>query len=463
MEYNYSPFPKPIDELTAHDLAILRTVHEGWYVEYKEVVPNPQAIAKSVSAFANTYGGFVFYGVREKSKQENVAGEFPGIASEDVEAMRERIRQAICAHSAPEPHFHLQTFSGPSEALGLNEDKHIILVHVPQSSKAPHIHKSGVIYRRVADSSEPTAENDRHALGELFKRSNKLLETYKSWYEADPDFTENEKNHPYLRLLITFDPWRERLPWLDLTVPEIRNLFNPEDKIATLPFDTIYSMRGGLIARQVKGNELDSLSLTWALKRDLTSEILIPIPCIRANYDEDKEIELAGYEQEARFNKLLRKLKYTSISILDLNQLYPIFRGIFETLDRIAVAADWKHGISATFKILNSDRSCPFIDIDYVIDKYETHGIPIALNFMSSLREHHHPDKFIEFAYQNEDGEKFNSETHAAILMMNVATHLGISMWEYLIDENYESGLFGKLLLAGERSMQAQSLRNKAK
>jgi len=461
MEANYSPFSKHINELVVDDLAALRTVHEGWYVEYKETVPNPQAIAKSVSAFANTYGGFLFYGIREKSKQENVAGDFPGIASDDVEAMRERIRQAICAHSAPEPHFHIEVFSGPSEALGLTDDRSIICIHVPQSSKAPHIHKSGVIYRRVADSSEPTAENDRHVLGELFKRSNKLLETYKSWYEADPEFNETEKNHPYLRLLVTFDPWRERLPWLDVTPSEIRKLFNPEEKTATLPFDTIHSMRGGFIARQVTNNQLDSLSLTWVLRRDLTSEILIPIAHAHADANEDQQIDLAGYEQEARFSNMLKQRKYSSLMVLDLNQLYPIFDGIFETLDRIALAANWKNGMSATFKILNSDRSCPFIDLDHVMERYEKYGIPISLNFMSALREHHHPDNFIKFHHQDEDGNKLPKEVHAAILMMSVASNLGIPMWEDLTDANPDLDLFGKLRQAGQRSMNAQAIRNR--
>src|SRR5687767_3388475 len=105
MERNYSPFSKPLDELTDGNHTALRTVHEGWYVEYKETVPNPHSIAKSVSAFANTSGGFVFYGIKEKSKQDNVAGEFTGVPIVEWEAMRERIRQAICAHSSPEPYF----------------------------------------------------------------------------------------------------------------------------------------------------------------------------------------------------------------------------------------------------------------------------------------------------------------------------------------------------------------------
>jgi predicted HTH transcriptional regulator len=75
----YSPFQKDFVQLDASDLTALRTVAEGWYVEYKREVPNASSIAKSVSAFANTYGGWLFYGIEEKSRDEPVAGAFPGI------------------------------------------------------------------------------------------------------------------------------------------------------------------------------------------------------------------------------------------------------------------------------------------------------------------------------------------------------------------------------------------------
>lgn len=454
----YNPFKKPLEDLVVDDLVTLRSVREGWYVEYKETVPNPPSIAKSVSAFANTHGGYLFYGVREKSKADNVAAEFPGIPLDDLESMQERIRQSISAHSAPAPYFHMKVLSGPSEALGLANDRSIICIHVPWSARAPHVHKNGVVYRRVSDSSEPIAENDRHELGELFKRSDKLLTMYRSWYDAEPNFSDAEKRQPYLRLLITFDPWRERAPRLPLPIEDVRKLFNPVDDVATLPFDSIYSTRDGFIARQTKGNGLDTLTLTWALRRDLTSEILVPIHCLRTDHEQDQQIELAGYEQEERFISVLSQHKYHSLSVLDLNQLYLIFTGIFQTLERIWKAINWKHGFFATFKTLNADRSCSFIDIARVIERYEKNGIPVSLSFMSPLSEHHHPDTFIEFKQQDEEGEYLDAEFNAAILMFNLARNFGIPMWE---DVEHDYDVFEALRLAAGRSMTAQSLRNK--
>lgn len=71
---SYRPFDKRIEDLSPEDLGVLEKVNEGWYVEYKSELVPATALAKAVSAFANTYGGWLFLGVKERSKTEAVAG-----------------------------------------------------------------------------------------------------------------------------------------------------------------------------------------------------------------------------------------------------------------------------------------------------------------------------------------------------------------------------------------------------
>ena len=99
----YTPFEKELSQIEAADLAALRTVSEGWYIEYKGELSKAAAMAKSVSAFANTYGGWVFYGIEEKSKDEAVAGAFPGFPVAEADAALQRLRQAIATQVAPSP------------------------------------------------------------------------------------------------------------------------------------------------------------------------------------------------------------------------------------------------------------------------------------------------------------------------------------------------------------------------
>jgi predicted HTH transcriptional regulator len=118
----YSPFQKPISDLEAADLDVLKDVNEGWYVEYKREVSKAPDIAKSISAFANTYGGWLFYGIEEKSKSEPVAGSFPGVARAELDSALQRVRQAVATHVNPSPHFDTKLVWGPHDPIGLPAD-----------------------------------------------------------------------------------------------------------------------------------------------------------------------------------------------------------------------------------------------------------------------------------------------------------------------------------------------------
>ena len=72
MNHRYRPFEKELFELSGDDLAGLRHVHEGWYVEYKSESIKPRDIAKSLASFANQLGGWLFVGVSEDRKRDIV-------------------------------------------------------------------------------------------------------------------------------------------------------------------------------------------------------------------------------------------------------------------------------------------------------------------------------------------------------------------------------------------------------
>lgn len=456
MSEAYTPFQKPFEQLAPVDLQVLRSVHEGWYIEYKGRVPNSSSIAKSVTAFANTYGGFLFYGVIEKSREDNVAGEFQGVPDENLQGELEKIRQAIAAHSAPDPHFEVRVLSGPCDEIGLEAGTSIICLHVPWSARAPHVHKSGVIYRRVSDSSEPAAENDRHRLGELFGRSQEIIRNYKEWYDNDPPLTESERNHPYLRIMLKADPWREGAPWLGANVGAIRDCFNLTGRRPTLPFDSIQTTRNGVLARQTSGNGLADLTLTWALNRDLTSEIIVPIPLVTFSKAYDSAEHFDGYLYGGEFCALLASQKSDRVDVLDLNQLYPIFTGIFEILDSISDAAQWRNGYQGTFKVLNAHRAAPFIDVQSVVERYRRTGVPIFLPLLGTFDQAFHPDSFISFDSIDEE-DKIVPAVNAVVLMIHLARALGLPVWE---DPKEDLDFYQHLAEAGARSLAAQTLRN---
>ena len=148
-------------------------------------------MAKAISAFANTYGGWLFLGVDQLAPDNQVAASFPGIPENQLDTIQQR-RQSVTEHLNPTPHYETKIFRGPCSKIELQEGKAIIAIEIPQSHTAPHIHKDGRIYRRVGDSSEPKPETD----GLSWINSGDGLNLFQN---LDPEFSEAEAKMPYMR------------------------------------------------------------------------------------------------------------------------------------------------------------------------------------------------------------------------------------------------------------------------
>ena len=119
--YKYNPFNKEIHSLNGEDLFVLKSVSEGWYIDYKQELIQLKNISKHLSSFANQYGGWLFFGIKESKNK--CAGEFSGIPCDEVEDARTSIREAASAHSNPEIYYEEIIINGPVENIGLKNDK----------------------------------------------------------------------------------------------------------------------------------------------------------------------------------------------------------------------------------------------------------------------------------------------------------------------------------------------------
>jgi hypothetical protein len=84
---------KSLSMVTSDDFECLRQVREGWYVEYKREATVAAAIAKSISAFANTRGGWLFYGIDAPS--DSIGSSLPDNRSITAIKVAARLR---CGH-----------------------------------------------------------------------------------------------------------------------------------------------------------------------------------------------------------------------------------------------------------------------------------------------------------------------------------------------------------------------------
>lgn len=432
----FDPFNKHIDDIDALDLAVLKTIQEGWYIEYKQEIPKSESIAKSVSAMANSYGGWVFYGIQEESKENSVAGAFLGLDIESIDSTLQKVRQAVAAAISPDCHYEIKVVHGPCEEIGLTESKCIICIAVPQSIEAPHVHSKGVIYRRVADGSEPVPETDRHMIEKMFQRSSKTIDSFTKWIERDPELSEEESDAPYLRLLIAPNLWQT--PRKNFK-PDIKNINIALNKIEGrgygIPFDTIYSSATGVIARQCANNDPMRATLTWHFHSDMSSEILAPLQWAKG----DAVHLLESFEKANNILPFLESLasrKIKKATVINLNILYSLIRGIIEAQREIFREAGWPNTFHIKTKLLNIWRTIPFIDCDFYTEHVEKYGIPVALTGDVISPPGSHPDTF-NFIDKAEEGS--SEEVEIMIQTMRcfvpIAEAFGIPMRHLLVED----------------------------
>ena len=397
----YSPFDKDIEDLQPEDLSVLRSVNEGWYVEYKREATTASALAKALSAFANTYGGWLFLGVDEACNDVSIAGDFVGVPQQSTEVVLQQLRQAASSSLNPTPYFRTKVLSGPCTIISLAQGTAIIVVHIPRSPTAPHVHKDGRIYRRVADGSEPKPETDRFVLDQLWRRGDVIRKAARKWIKRDPEFSQSEEKSPYLRLLLCVDPWQQKDPWLDASLADIREVFHRnETGIATMPFESVYSSSEGIVARQLGKNDPQHLGLTWKTRRDLSCDILLPLPSYDVGVPEKLIPMLDKYDHIEKFVQLLysQGSGYSSPMVVDLNLVLQAHIAIASKYIQLLALATDERSFYCKARLLNCWRTIPFMDVIQVLNIFETHGVPMVLEDTLTSPDGYDPDSFAHIA-----------------------------------------------------------------
>ncbi len=415
MADTFSPFDKSQADLDGADLAKLRSVAEGWHIEYKRDLVSLPKLAKSISSFANTYGGWLFVGVKEKSKDDPVAGSFPGISVRDLDSAMQRVRQAAGLHLSHAPHFDTKVIKGPCHAVGLLEDTAVIAICVPPSNTAPHVHKDARIYTRVGDSSEPRPETDALLISQLSERANETRRSVSEWVNTDPRFSAMEERTPFIRFLFTLDPWQQSNPTLNASIPEVREVLAKPDDASSIFFDVVYPAPGGLVARQVMGNNPLQLGLTCRLRWGLACDLLVPVPMRRAGTTDALRDTLRGYNNVDAFVDALVRQGFVDPYVADLNFVLAILIAFIAKYRRLTALAG-VHGPSVHFKAralnlqfvapggagMGSDgmsdlvRTVPFIDISTIIDDFREHGVPVPMDRIAMVPAGDTPESFLE-------------------------------------------------------------------
>ena len=212
---------KKFDDISYKDIdsIVKREVQESYFLDYKKDFSRVKKgeietseIGKDVSSFANTYGGWLIYGI-ETEKVSGTKAEIP-IKITGVEEIN--VEDRILGSISPKPLFRVKSI--PIK----NSDKSIILIFVRQSYDALHmvnLKKEMRFYKRYDYQAIPMDEREIELRFKFIRQS----ETEKE-YRIEKIINEGVKFTGINR--------KDNLCCL-LAIPKffLKNHFNDEDKI----------------------------------------------------------------------------------------------------------------------------------------------------------------------------------------------------------------------------------------
>ena len=152
---------KAFDEIGYEDIVdfIKQRIPENLFLDYKGDIlrsgslPKAKEFGKDVSAFANTSGGWIIYGIATDEKDEVKPLERDGIVGiEDQPGLREKIENKILSSIVPKPFYRIKKIDIK------DKNRCVILVYIPQSYQYVHMtigKGENRFYKRYEYSSVP--------------------------------------------------------------------------------------------------------------------------------------------------------------------------------------------------------------------------------------------------------------------------------------------------------------------
>lgn len=374
---SFSPFLVGIRALQAADLCRLKDVAEGWHVEYKAVVPDAKSIAKSVSSFANQYGGWLFFGIAAESGGDNTPSSYPGVPLAEWPQQQERISSAATSHLSHAPLFEVRAIRGPMPDIHLPADRVVIAVHIQRGLDAPYVHSSGRIYRRVADQSDPRPETDRAALDLLWARRDRAQEAFRDFIEREPALSDAEINAAHMDVFLFCEPVGESGVESALTFASFAAIAasaTPEAAVH-FDFDNCQSSSRGYYARQsAQGGPL-ALSASFYHHNDGTTVGSMPIRTQPIN-SVRSDIELGKYDNGAQFRRLALNAGAGDQHWIDLNIMLTVYSAFVSKHYRLLREAGIDRKSSCKSRFASLRHCVPFVDTASYINFIRQHGIP---------------------------------------------------------------------------------------
>ena len=145
---------------------------ESFYFEFKEDRVSSKKITEEISAFANTFGGYIFLGISDDKQIE-------GCTTWNEQRIHTTIHDSI----TPTPSFDVKKFT-----IGTNV---IYVIRIDEGAEPPYITSSGKIYERLSSGSFTIKDSSK--LSQIYNKREELLIKMKKKISI-PQIAENTTN-----------------------------------------------------------------------------------------------------------------------------------------------------------------------------------------------------------------------------------------------------------------------------
>jgi hypothetical protein len=154
-------FTKPLNELGLEDIKALKdnSIPESDILDYKVDLIDDDKLVKHVSAFANSRGGFIVFGIEETGRG-GIPKTIPGVDSSKIN--KEKMEQILLSNVAPRIHIRFKVIG--HETTG----KSILVIQVPDSALKPHMNLSNRKYHKRFEFEAP--EMGESEVADLYRR-----------------------------------------------------------------------------------------------------------------------------------------------------------------------------------------------------------------------------------------------------------------------------------------------------
>ena len=381
----FNIFNKNLQDITYEDIKNLidNKVHEGWTLEYKQQFPKSKKIAKSISSFANSNGGYYIIGIKESDDNKNLPNEIWGMSYKEFSNPYERIDNAVKEYISPIPYYEIEVIDIPNTA------RYVAVVMIPEGNNPPYLH-NGSIYQRVGEVTNPIPIKDRYILDQLFKKSEHYNKNMLNFFNNEISIMNN-KNNPILELyffnvknhFITNFFHEKTFNLLKQVFDEEVNLL-PDNDEGNIPGNFNVNFNQSYKSYIIK-NTVDNCDIFCEIFQSGNCKIILDIPFTTLKLLNETECNvLQSYLKNTR-NFDLNSLE--NFKFIDICSFYFIISVLINKYFKFIDSLDnYTYNFVFNFKLLNCEEST--LKFEFTKDckeYYDKFGIPICYkNYIKS-------------------------------------------------------------------------------